>query len=101
MSVKTKKTITREDIAIAITEEFRVTKVNAAEIFEDVLDEIAMALVAGEQVKISGFGTFSVRNKKERVGRNPKTLKKAIISARKSLSFRASSVLKNVVNKKI
>ncbi|MDR1561106.1 MAG: integration host factor subunit alpha [Holosporaceae bacterium] len=101
MKNKETKTLTRSDLANAITEEFRVTKFNALEIVEDVLDEIAGALINGETVKISGFGTFTVRNKKERIGRNPKTLKEAVISSRKSLSFRASPVLKKIVNNHI
>jgi integration host factor subunit alpha len=93
-----RKTLTRSDLATAITNEFRVTKINALEIVEDVLDEIVSALINGENVKISGFGTFIVREKGERIGRNPKTLEQAIISSRKSLSFKASPVLKKIVN---
>lgn len=92
------KTLTRSDLANAITREFRVTKFNALEIVEDVLDEITMALIDGETVKIASFGTFMVRDKKERIGRNPKTLKEAVISSRKSISFRASPILKKIVN---
>lgn len=98
MERKDIKTLTRSDIADAITEEFRVTKFNASEIVEDVLDEIASALISGEAVKIAGFGTFMVRHKKERIGRNPKTLKEAVISSRKALSFKASPILKKVIN---
>jgi integration host factor subunit alpha len=92
------KTLTRSDIAEAITEEFRVTKFNASEIVEDVLDEITAALISGESVKISGFGTFVVRHKKERIGRNPRTLEAAVISSRKSVSFKPSQILKKIVN---
>ncbi|MDR1375234.1 MAG: integration host factor subunit alpha [Holosporaceae bacterium] len=92
------KTLTRSDLANAVTQEFRVTKFNALEIVEDVLDEITMALIDGETVKIASFGTFMVRDKKERVGRNPKTLEEAVISSRKSVSFRASPVLKKIIN---
>ncbi|MDR2766249.1 MAG: integration host factor subunit alpha [Holosporaceae bacterium] len=92
------KTLTRSDLAAAITVEFRVTKSSALEIVEDVLDEIVSALMAGEVVKLAGFGTFTVREKGQRMGRNPKTLEKAVIAPRKSLSFRASSVLKNTMN---
>ena len=98
MERKDIKTLTRSDIADAITEEFRVTKFNASEIVEDVLDEIASALISGEAVKIAGFGTFIVRHKKERIGRNPKTLEEAVISSRKALSFKASPILKKVIN---
>lgn len=96
--MKKLKTLTRADIADAIVSEFQVTKFNASEIVEDILDEIAIALTNGEIVKIAGFGTFSIRKKKERIGRNPKTLKEAVISARKSLSFKASPILKKLVN---
>jgi integration host factor subunit alpha len=65
---------------------------------EEVLEEISSALVNGENVKIAGFGTFVIRQKKERIGRNPRTLKEAVISSRKSVSFRASPILKKVVN---
>ncbi|MBQ7673084.1 MAG: integration host factor subunit alpha [Alphaproteobacteria bacterium] len=93
-----KKTLTRSDIADAIISEFKVSKFNATEIIEDVLEEIASALKNGEAVKISGFGTFSVKQKKERMGRNPKTMEEAVISSRKSLKFRPSPILKKVVN---
>ena len=98
MSEDNVHTLTRSDLVDAITNEFRVTKYNASEIVEDVLEEIESALVAGESVKIAGFGTFTVRQKKERMGRNPKTLEEAVITSRKSLSFRASPILKKAVN---
>ncbi|MDR2682148.1 MAG: integration host factor subunit alpha [Holosporaceae bacterium] len=98
--MKNKKlgTLTRSDVANAITEEFGVTKFLASEMLEEILNEIAAALVNGEIVKIAGFGTFSIRQKKERIGRNPKTLEKAVISSRKSLTFKASPILKKIVN---
>ncbi len=94
------KTLTRSDLADAITKESRVTKFNASEIIEYTLDEIATALIEGENVKIAGFGTFSIRQKSERIGRNPKTSKEAVITSRKSLSFKASPILKKIVNGK-
>ena len=100
MSEDNVHTLTRSDLVDAITEEFQVTKYNASEIVEDILEEIESALVAGENVKIAGFGTFTVRQKKERMGRNPKTLEEAVITSRKSLSFRASPILKKAVNGK-
>ena len=66
------KTLTRSDIADAITEEFQVTKFEALDFLEEVLDEISSALLNGEDVKITGFGTFKVHSKKERMGRNPR-----------------------------
>lgn len=95
-----KKTLTRADIAAAIVNEFKVSKFNATEVIEDILEEIAAALKNNEIVKISGFGTFSVRQKKERIGRNPKTMQTAVISSRKSLTFRPSPILKKIVNEK-
>ncbi|MBO7537134.1 MAG: integration host factor subunit alpha [Alphaproteobacteria bacterium] len=92
------KTLTRSDIADAITAEFQVTKFEALEFIHEVLSEISEALVDGEDVKLTGFGTFKVHNKKERMGRNPKTKEPAIISARRTVSFRASPILKKKVN---
>ncbi len=100
MSEENIRTLTRSDLVDAITSEFQVTKYNASEIVEDILEEIETALVEGETVKIAGFGTFTVRQKKERIGRNPKTLEEAVISSRKSLSFRASPLLKKIVNER-
>jgi integration host factor subunit alpha len=102
MSMKNndKKALTRSNLVDALTAEFRVTKYIASEIVEDVLDEISNALIEGENVKIAGFGTFSVRQKKARMGRNPKTLKEAVITARKSISFKASPILKTIINEK-
>ena len=100
MSEDNVHTLTRSDLVDAITEEFQVTKYNASEIVEDILEEIESALVAGENVKIAGFGTFTIRQKKERMGRNPKTLEEAVITSRKALSFRASPILKKAVNGK-
>ena len=98
MSEKKVKTLTRSDLADAIIDEFQITKVSALEFVEVVLSELAAGLKEDEIVKLSGFGTFSVRHKKERIGRNPKTLEKAVISSRKAISFKASPILKKVVN---
>ena len=93
-----RNTITRSDLVDAITDEFHITRYDASEIIEDILEGIQSALVRGENVKISGFGSFLIHKKKERMGRNPKTMKEAVISSRRSLSFRASSFLKKIVN---
>ena len=92
------KTLTRSDIADAITAEFQVTKFEALDFLHEVLSEIEGALVDGEDVKITGFGTFKVHDKKERMGRNPKTKEPAVISARRTVSFRASPILKKKIN---
>jgi integration host factor subunit alpha len=94
------KTLTRSDLADAITDEFRVTRFIASEIVEDVLDEISSALMNGENVKLAGFGSFVLREKRARIGRNPRTKEEAIISPRKTVSFRASQILKKIVKEK-
>ena len=65
---------------------------------EQVLDEISNTLISGDNVKISSFGSFSIREKGERIGRNPKTGVEVPISPRKVLVFRASHVLKDRIN---
>lgn len=98
MSKKTQKTVTRSDIANAIIEEFQITKYTALEIIEDIIEEITLALSEGENVKIAGFGSFVVKDKNERIGRNPRTKEEALICKRKAISFKASPVLKELVN---
>ncbi|MDR3156289.1 MAG: integration host factor subunit alpha [Holosporaceae bacterium] len=93
-----KKTLTRADIAESIVGTFDLTKVEASGLVDVVLSVISCALADGESVKISGFGTFFVRQKKERMGRNPRTLKEALISSRKAISFKSSSLLKKAIN---
>ena len=95
---KSVKTLTRSDIADAITKEFQVTKFEALDFIGEVLCEISEALANVETVKLTGFGTFRVRDKKERMGRNPKTNEPALISARKVVSFRPSQIVKDKIN---
>lgn len=92
------RTITRADLAEAVYEEVGLSRNESADLVESVLDEIAGALVKGDNVKISSFGSFSVRQKGERVGRNPKTGIEVPILPRKVLVFRASHVLKDKIN---
>lgn len=92
------KTVTRVDLVSAITDEYRISQADAAEIVEDILDEINVALMRGEDVKLSGFGSFKVRSKRERMGRNPKTGESAVVTARKVVTFRPSAQLRNAVN---
>lgn len=93
------RTITRADLAEAVYEEVGLSRNESAELVESVLDEVANALIDGENVKVSSFGSFSIREKGERIGRNPKTGVEVPISPRKVLVFRASHVLKERVNK--
>ena len=94
------KTVTRADLVDAITSEYRISQADAAEIIEDILDEINVELMRGEDVKLSGFGTFKLRSKKERMGRNPKTGESAVVTARRVVSFRPSAQLRDAVNNK-
>lgn len=93
------RTITRADLAEAVYEEVGLSRNESSELVESVLDEVADALVDGENVKISSFGSFSIREKGERIGRNPKTGVEVPISPRKVLVFRASHVMKDRVNR--
>jgi integration host factor subunit alpha len=91
-------TITRAHIAEMIYTQVGLSRNESADLLEDVLDRIAVRLEQGETVKISGFGTFSVRQKGRRVGRNPKTGEEVPILPRRVLVFRPSHVLKAHVN---
>ena len=93
------RTITRADLAEAVYEEVGLSRNESADLVESVLDEVSNALIEGDNVKISSFGSFTIREKGERVGRNPKTGVEVPISPRKVLVFRASHVLKSSVNK--
>ncbi|MCC7273828.1 MAG: integration host factor subunit alpha [Alphaproteobacteria bacterium] len=92
------RTITRAHLSEAVYQEVGLSRNESAILVERVLDEIAGALTRGEMVKISSFGSFSVRQKGRRVGRNPKTGEEVPILPRRVLVFRASHVLKNRIN---
>jgi len=93
------KTITRYDLSEAVYNEIGLSRTESAQILETLLDEISEALAQGETVKLSSFGSFVVRAKKLRIGRNPKTGEEVPITPRRVLSFRASNVLKQKINK--
>ena len=92
-------TITRADLCEAIYQEVGLSRTESADLLESVLGEISTALERGETVKISSFGTLSVRQKGERIGRNPKTGEEVPILPRRVLVFRPSQVLKARINK--
>lgn len=92
------KTVTRADLADSIYEQVGLSRNESAELVESIIDEMSDALVNTHNVKISSFGSFSVRQKSERIGRNPKTGEEVPITPRKVLIFRASHVLKNRIN---
>ncbi|KFI30753.1 integration host factor subunit alpha [Paenirhodobacter enshiensis] len=91
------KTLTRMDLSEAVFREVGLSRNESAKLVESVLQHISDALVAGETVKISSFGTFSVREKNSRMGRNPKTGEEVPISPRRVLSFRPSHLMKDRV----
>ncbi|MEY2992988.1 MAG: integration host factor, alpha subunit [Pseudomonadota bacterium] len=91
------KTLTRMDLSEAVFREVGLSRNESAELVETILQHMSDALVNGEQVKISSFGTFSVREKNERVGRNPKTGEEAPIPPRRVLTFRPSHLMKDRV----
>ncbi|HWK45682.1 MAG TPA: integration host factor subunit alpha [Stellaceae bacterium] len=91
-------TVTRAQLSEAVYQEVGLSRNESADLVETVLDEIADALSRGETVKISSFGSFAVRHKGERVGRNPKTGQEVPIEPRHVLVFRASHVLKGQIN---
>ena len=93
------RTITRADLSEAVCQKVGLSRTDASELVEAMLDEISDALARGETVKISSFGTFVVREKSERVGRNLRTGEPAVIEPRRILNFRASHVLKNRMNR--
>lgn len=91
------KTLTRMDLSEAVFREVGLSRNESAQLVESLLDHVADALVGGEQVKISSFGTFSVRQKSARMGRNPKTGEEVPIEPRRVLTFRPSHLMKDRV----
>lgn len=94
----TGRTVTRAQLAEAVYQEVGLSRSESAGLVDAILEEIAHSLVMNGTVKISSFGTFAVREKGERVGRNPKTGEEVPILPRRVLVFRASQVLKNRIN---
>jgi integration host factor subunit alpha len=92
-------TLTRAEIADQLHQEVGLSKVDSAALVEQVLDNISDALVRGENVKLSGFGSFLLRDKKERIGRNPKTGVEVPITPRRVLTFRASQMAREQISK--
>lgn len=88
-------TLTRADLAEAINRKVGLSRAESLALVESILDRMSDAMTDGENVKISGFGTFILRDKNERVGRNPKTGIEVPITPRRVLTFRASQILKD------
>ncbi len=92
------KTTTRSTLSEAVFKNVGLSRNESATLVDSVFGEILKSLIHGDDVKISSFGTFVVRKKKERIGRNPKTGQEVPITARSVVTFRASNVLKSKVN---
>ena len=92
------RTVTRAHLSEAVYQEVGLSRNESAELVEAVLNEISSSLVTGQSVKLSSFGSFQVRQKGGRIGRNPKTGEEVPIAPRRVLVFRPSHVLKDQVN---
>ncbi len=92
------KTITRADVAETIYEEIGLSRKDSNDILDMIIDEIIHELSCGNDVKLSSFGTFSLRDKKARSGRNPKTGVEALISPRRVISFKPSQTMRKTIN---
>lgn len=92
------KTMTRADLADAVYENVGLSRSESADLVDSVFDIMTDGLIEDGTLKLSSFGSFSVRNKKERIGRNPKTGVEAVITPRKVVTYKASHVLKDRMN---
>ncbi|MCZ8170784.1 MAG: integration host factor subunit alpha [Brevundimonas sp.] len=93
------QTLTRADLAEAINRKVGLSRAESLSMVEAILDHMGDALEKGENVKISGFGTFLLRDKAQRIGRNPKTGVEVPITPRRVMTFRASQMLKDRIAK--
>lgn len=92
------RTVTRADLCEAVYQRLGLSRAESAALVESVLDEIADTLVKGETVKLSSFGSFVIREKGQRIGRNPKTGVEVPITPRRVLVFKPSNVMKARIN---
>lgn len=90
-------TLTRADLADSLNQVIGLSRAESSRLIENIIDQICDALERGENVKISGFGTFVLRDKNARVGRNPKTGVEVPISPRRVLTFRPSQIMRDQV----
>ena len=91
------KTLTRAEISDCIASRLNLSRRRARELLEETLEEMSKGLEREGQLKLSSFGSFSIRKKKNRIGRNPKTGQEVMIEPRQVISFRASLSLKELV----
>jgi integration host factor subunit alpha len=92
------KTLTRADLAEAVVKKVGLPRNESQDLVELVLSEISGSLAQGDSVKLSSFGSFGIRQKGQRVGRNPKTGKEVPITPRRVLVFRPSNIMKDRIN---
>ena len=92
-------TLTRADLAETINRKMGLSRAESLDMVEAILEKMSKVLEAGENVKISGFGTFVLRDKRQRIGRNPKTGVEVPITPRRVMTFRASQLLKEKIAK--
>lgn len=97
----TEKNLTRADLSAAVYRDLKVSLSESSEMVDAIIEEICAAVGNGDQVKLSSFGTFNLRRKNERVGRNPKTGQEVPITPRTVLTFNASNILKKQVNESL
>jgi integration host factor subunit alpha len=98
-SMRSVGTLTRADLAETINRKMGFSRSESLDLVESILDRMCDAMAGGENVKISGFGSFVLRDKKERIGRNPKTGVEVPITPRRVMTFRASQKLKDRIAK--
>ncbi|MCP9222768.1 integration host factor subunit alpha [Erythrobacter sp. LQ02-29] len=91
-------TLTRADLAETINRKMGFSRAESLNLVESILAHMCEAMKSGENVKISGFGTFVLRDKRERIGRNPKTGKEVPITPRRVMTFRASQILRDRIS---
>jgi integration host factor subunit alpha len=93
-----KPTMTRADLSEAVYQEIGLSRSESAQLVEQVLDMMSDAIVDGQNVKVSSFGSFIIRKKGGRIGRNPKTGQEVPIEPRRVLTFRPSQILRDRIN---
>jgi integration host factor subunit alpha len=92
--------LTRAELGDVVHEELGLSRSESVQLVETVLDQVSDALVRGENVKVSSFGSFILRDKNRRMGRNPKTCEEVPIEPRRVLTFRPSQIMRDKINGK-
>ncbi len=91
--------LTRKELAEEVADQLGYSQTSCAEIVDCLLDTMKTTLIKGEEIKLVHFGTFTLRDKNSRTGRNPRTGERITIKERKMVSFRPSKTLRDLVNK--